>query len=66
MIVDQFDQMYEEGETRPRIMSLALHPFLVGHAFRARHLDRALAYIASHDRVWIATGSEVLDWYKAG
>lgn len=63
ILVDQFDQLYEEGATSPRIMSIALHPFLVGHPFRARHLDRALAHIASHDGVWLATGSELVDWY---
>lgn len=64
IVTDQFDQLYEEGATSPRVMSIALHPFLVGHPFRARHLDRALAYIVSHDDVWIATGSEILDWFR--
>ncbi len=65
MIVDQFDQMYEEGETVPRFLSIALHPFLVGHPFRARHLERALAHIRKRQDVWITTGSEILDWYKS-
>jgi peptidoglycan/xylan/chitin deacetylase (PgdA/CDA1 family) len=64
MIVDQFDTMYEEGSKNYRILSIALHPFIVGHPFRARHLERALAYIRSHDAVWITTGSAILDWYK--
>lgn len=66
VVVDQFDQLYEEGETRPRFLSIALHPFLIGHPHRARHLDRALAHIMSHDDVWIATGSEIADWFRAG
>jgi allantoinase len=65
MIVDQFDQMYEEGATIPRFLSIALHPFLVGHPFRARHLERALAHIRKRQDVWITTGSEILDWYKS-
>jgi peptidoglycan/xylan/chitin deacetylase (PgdA/CDA1 family) len=65
MIIDQFDVLYAEGQTSPRMMSIALHPFLVGHPFRIKYLDRALAHIAAHDKVWIATGSEILDWYKA-
>ncbi len=64
MIVDQFDVMYEEGSRQYRVLALALHPFLVGHAFRAKHLERALAHIRKHDAVWIATGSEILDWYN--
>ncbi len=65
MIVDQFDGLYADGETRPRVMSIALHPFLIGHPFRAKYLDKALAYIKGHDGVWIATGSEIVDWWRA-
>ena len=65
MIVDQFDVMYEEGKHQPRVLALALHPFLVGHPFRARYLERALAHIRAHDGVWITTGSAIVDWYKS-
>jgi allantoinase len=64
MVVDQFDTMYEEGARRPRVLSIAIHPFLIGHPFRARHLERALAYIKRHDAVWITTGGAIIDWYK--
>jgi hypothetical protein len=36
LIVDQFDTLYEDGSKQPRVMSIALHPFLTGHPFRAR------------------------------
>ena len=65
MIVDQFDQLYAEGAKRPRVMSIAIHPFLIGHPFRARHLDKALDYIKRKPKVWRATGSEIVDWWKA-
>jgi hypothetical protein len=45
-------------------MSIALHPFLIGHPFRARWLDKALAHMKSAPGVWFATGSEILDWAK--
>lgn len=64
MIVDQFDTLYEDGLTNYRVLSIALHPFLIGHPFRARYLERALAHISKHDAVWIATGSQIVDWYK--
>jgi allantoinase len=66
IIIDQFDQLYEEGETRPRFLSIALHPFLIGHPFRARHLDRALRHIKAHSDVWLCTGSEIVDWFRGG
>jgi allantoinase len=65
MIVDQFDVMYADGATHPRVMAICLHPFLIGQAFRIKYLDRALAHIAGHDGVWLTTGGAIADWYKA-
>ena len=65
MVVDQFDQLYEEGGTRPRVLSIAIHPFLIGHPFRARQFARALEHIGRHEAVWLTTGSAIIDWYKA-
>lgn len=63
MIRDQFDVLYREGAENGRVMGIALHPFLIGAPFRIKYLDEALAYIAGHDGVWFATGSEIEDWY---
>lgn len=63
-IVDQFDVMYEDGKTVGRVMSISLHPFLIGHGFRSKYLDRALQHIRSREDVWLATGSEICDWYS--
>jgi len=65
MIVDAFDTLYEDGAKNYRVLSIALHPFLIGHPFRARYLDRALAHIRKRDAVWLATGGQIVDWYKA-
>lgn len=66
LIVDQLDVLYAEGARNARVLSIAVHPFLSGHAFRARYLEKALAHIKSHDQVWMATGSQILDWYQSG
>jgi allantoinase len=65
MIKDQFDVLYEEGRSRPRIMSISVHPFISGHPFRMKHLEKALGYIASHADLWLTTGGEINDWYRA-
>jgi peptidoglycan/xylan/chitin deacetylase (PgdA/CDA1 family) len=66
IMVDQFDVLYEEGASNARVLSVALHPFLIGHPYRARHLDRALAYMRGHQDVWFVTPSDILDWYLSG
>ncbi len=65
IICDQFDQLYAEGERSGRVMALALHPYLTGHPFRAKWLDRALDYVTRHRHVWLTTGGEIADWYYA-
>jgi peptidoglycan/xylan/chitin deacetylase (PgdA/CDA1 family) len=41
---DEFDQLYEEGGTRRRMMVISLHDRISGHAGRVRVLDRFLTY----------------------
>jgi peptidoglycan/xylan/chitin deacetylase (PgdA/CDA1 family) len=61
----QFDQLYAEGATSGRVMCVPLHPFLSGQPHRLAALSDALAHIVAHDRVWLATGAEIADWYYA-
>jgi len=64
-ICDAFDVLYEEGARCPRVMGIALHPFLIDTPHRIRYLDKALHYIGGHDKVWFATGSEIIAAYRA-
>lgn len=63
-MTDQFDVLYQDGAKSARVMALSLHPFLIGHAFRSKYFDLALKHITSHDKVWVAKGGEIVDWYK--
>ncbi len=64
-MVDAFDVLYEEGAKAPRVLGIALHPFLIGSPHRIRYLDRALAHMAKHEGVWFATGSEIISHYAS-
>jgi peptidoglycan/xylan/chitin deacetylase (PgdA/CDA1 family) len=64
MICDQFDVLYEDGARSGRVMSICLHPFLIGHPHRSKHLAKALAHITAHTEVWVTTGGEIADWYN--
>jgi allantoinase len=62
---DMFDTLYAEGEAQPRVMCVALHPYVMGRPHRAKYLDEILSYMRRHDGVWFATGAEMADWYLA-
>jgi allantoinase len=64
MICDQFDVLYEDGAKTGRVMSICLHPFLVGYPHRSKYFARALAHITSRQEVWLTTGSAIVDWYR--
>jgi peptidoglycan/xylan/chitin deacetylase (PgdA/CDA1 family) len=66
IIRDQFDVLYEEGARIPRVLPIALHPFIVGQAFRMKHLAAAFAHIVRHDDVWVTTSGEINKWYRQG
>jgi peptidoglycan/xylan/chitin deacetylase (PgdA/CDA1 family) len=65
MVCDEFDTLYREGLEQPRIMTLGLHPYVLGVPSHIKHLDKALDYILSHAGVWKTTGGEIADWYYA-
>jgi allantoinase len=60
MIRDQFDILYAEGG---RVMCVAIHPYLVDQPHRQQAFEEALAYVVSHDDVWVTTGAEIAQWY---
>ncbi|HWT97413.1 MAG TPA: polysaccharide deacetylase family protein [Terriglobales bacterium] len=56
---DEFDQLYEEGTNRRRMMVISLHDRISGHAGRVRVLDRFLSYAKSKGDVWFARKDEI-------
>lgn len=56
---DEFDQLYEEGAHRRRLMVVSLHDRISGHANRVRVLDRFLSYAKSKPGVWFARKDEI-------
>jgi peptidoglycan/xylan/chitin deacetylase (PgdA/CDA1 family) len=63
-VTDAFDTMYRESDTSGRLLTMNLHPWLIGQPFRIGYLEEALRHIMGHDGVWAATGSEIVDWFN--
>jgi hypothetical protein len=45
-------------------MGIPLHPMITGQPLRIKYLQRVIAEIKRYDRVWFATGSEIIDAYQ--
>ena len=64
-VVDQFDRLYQEGAQQPRVMSMSVHPYIMGVPHRIKHFEAAYDYMLKHDDVWFTTAEEIYDWYIA-
>jgi allantoinase len=53
LLSDAFDVLYEEGRYTPKMMTIGLHPRIIGHPNRIKGLIRFLEYIENHEHVWI-------------
>ncbi len=61
--IDSFDRLYHEGAERPRVMAIAIHPYISGQPFRIKYLEAVYDYIAKFDGVLHWNGEQILDWY---
>src|ERR1700726_2285074 len=61
----EFEQLYEEGAHRRRMMVVSLHDRISGHAGRVRVLDRFLTYAKSKGDVWFARKDEIARYVLA-
>ncbi len=61
---DTFDRLYAEGAEQPRVMGIAIHPFLSGVPHRIKYLEQALDYVKGHDGVLFWTGEQLLEWHQ--
>ena len=60
---DAFDTLYEEGATRPKMMSVGLHNRVIGRPGRAQGLDRFLAHVRKFPKVWIANRNAIAKFW---
>ena len=54
-----------ETKTHPKVLTIALHPHIMGVAHRADVLARCLDLLLARDDTVFVTGSEIADWFIA-
>ena len=62
---DQFDRLYLEGAKNPRVMALAVHPYISGAPHRIKYFEAVYDYMRKQKNVWFTTGEEIYEWYRA-
>ena len=61
MIMDTFGVLQTECKSRPLVMGIALHPYIVGQPHRFKYLARALTHITrfADERTWFTTAGAI-------
>ena len=62
--MDQFEQLYEEGATRAKIMAIGVHPYISGVAHRIKYFAQVLETLRNKPGVVFWTGDQILQWYR--
>ncbi len=65
-VEDAFEFLLKESTSGGgRILSLNIHPWVLGQPHRIQYLERVLELLGNHEEVWIASASAILEsWTK--
>jgi len=63
-VVDAVECLDREVAEQPRVLTLPLHPHLIGPPHRIVYLDRMLDLLRSRKDTVFLTGSQIADWYR--
>jgi peptidoglycan/xylan/chitin deacetylase (PgdA/CDA1 family) len=64
-LIDTFDVLAEEGRTTPRMMSVGLHPRVIGHPGRIAGLAKFLDHVSRSDSAWITRRADIAAHWRA-
>jgi peptidoglycan/xylan/chitin deacetylase (PgdA/CDA1 family) len=64
--IDAFDRLYLEGAAAPRMLSIGLHPRIIGRPARIAGLEAFLDHALAREGVWFATRADIARTWRAG
>ena len=64
-LVDTLTVFERELKFQPRVLTLALHPHLIGVPHRFAYLERMLDLLQARDDAVFVVGRQIADWYMA-
>ncbi|MCB2189082.1 MAG: polysaccharide deacetylase family protein [Deltaproteobacteria bacterium] len=63
--IDAFETLWQEGETRPALMSVGIHPRLTGRPGRIAGLVRFLEHVTAKGGYWFARRLDIAQHWRA-
>jgi hypothetical protein len=62
--MDQFRRLHAEGAERPKIVAVAIHPYVSGQPHRIRYLEEVYEEVSAFDGVLHWNGEEIYRWFN--
>ncbi len=63
--IDAFNTLWKEGEKHPAMMSIGLHPRLIGRPGRIAGLERFLDYVGGREGIWFARRVDIARHWRS-
>ena len=64
-VCDSINFLYKEGIHKPKMLSIGLHPRLIGRPGRAIAIEKIIRHIKSMNKIWISKREEIAHhWIK--
>jgi peptidoglycan/xylan/chitin deacetylase (PgdA/CDA1 family) len=60
---DEFDFLYAESKSSPRMLVFSWQPFSIGRPSRAAALEKLCRYMKEHNGLWFARFDDVANWW---
>ncbi|MBT5239533.1 MAG: polysaccharide deacetylase family protein [Rhodospirillaceae bacterium] len=64
-LADTLEVFSREAQTQPRVLTLGLHPHLMGVPHRMIYLEKMLDLLQDHPDTIFMTGRDIADWFVA-
>ena len=66
IVRDLFELLLAESRSQGgRLLTLSLHPWVMGQPHRIKHLEAVLAHISASSEVWQAAPGKIIDAFAA-
>lgn len=64
MVIDQYEQLHADAAAGSgRVLAVALHPFVIGQAFRHKYFEQVLEFLTGAPDGWLTTSDEIAAHY---
>lgn len=64
MVKETVDVMLDDAAKTGLLLAFRLHPWCIGQSYRIKYLDEIVSDLVRRTGVWMATGAEIIEWYR--